>query len=347
MEWIGHMKNNKSWVLLGLLSCLVSWGCDTDTRRRSDQAEERSPTVAAVNVPAFNADSAYQFVARQVAFGPRVPNTPAHRATGDWLIQTLEQYGAQVQVQAFRAKAYNGQMLDLRNIIASYNPQAGRRILLAAHWDTRPFADKDETDPTRPIDGANDGASGVGVLLEIARQLGTNAGSGPAVGVDIILFDGEDYGQPDNSAEPYQDDTWCLGSQHWSVNMHKPNYTASYGILLDMVGAKGAQFAREEYSRKFAQDIVQKVWNTANRIGYSDYFVYQDSPSITDDHYYVNTLTNIRMIDIIEYDPISSDGYFGAYHHRHADNMDLIDPRTLKAVGQTVLHVLYQEGQAT
>ena len=184
------------------------------------------------------------------------------------------------------------------------------------------------------------------MLLEIARQLGANAGSGPAVGVDIILFDGEDYGQPDNSAEPYQDDTWCLGSQHWSVNMHKPNYTANYGILLDMVGAKGAKFAREEYSRKFAQDIVQKVWNTANRIGYSDYFVYQDSPSITDDHYYVNTLTNIRMIDIIEYDPISSDGYFGPYHHRHADNMDIIDPRTLKAVGQTVLHVLYQEGQA-
>jgi glutaminyl-peptide cyclotransferase len=339
------MKNSKLWVMAGLLGILGSWGCDTGTQRTERQLEQRQPAVA-LNVPDFNADSAYQFVARQVAFGPRVPNTPAHRATGDWLIRTLEGYGAQVQVQAFRAQAYNGQMLDLRNIIASYNPQAARRVLLAAHWDTRPYADKDDEDPRKPIDGANDGASGVGVLLEIARQLGQAGGAGPAVGVDLILFDGEDYGQPEDSTQPFKDDTWCLGSQHWSANKHKPNYTAAYGILLDMVGAKGAKFAREEYSRRYANDVVQKVWNTANRIGYSDFFVYQDSPGIIDDHYYVNTRTNIRMIDIIEFDQTSSDGYFADYHHTHDDNMDLIDPRTLKAVGQTVLHVLYQEGQA-
>jgi glutaminyl-peptide cyclotransferase len=339
------MKNKSRWVLVVLLGLLMSWGCDSDGRRPSERAAERPPAAAAMNVPDFNADSAYQFVARQVAFGPRVPNTPAHRATGDWLIRTLEEYGAKVQVQPFQAKAYNGQQLDLRNIIASYNPQANRRILLAAHWDTRPFADKDEVDPKKPIDGANDGASGVGVLLEIARQLGQAAGSGPAVGVDLIFFDGEDYGQPEGGNLQVQDD-WALGSQHWSANKHKPNYTAAYGILLDMVGAKGARFAREEYSRRFAQDVVQKVWNTANRIGYSDYFVYQDSPGIIDDHYYVNTTGNIRMIDIIQYDPVSADGYFADYHHTHQDNLDLIDPRTLKAVGQTVLHVLYQEGQA-
>ena len=340
------MKSKKAWVLAGLLGIGMSWGCDTGGGQGAEQRQEsRQPARPAVAVPEFNADSAYQFVARQVAFGPRVPNTAAHRAAGDWLIRTLEGYGAQVQVQSFQAKAYNGQMLDLRNIIASYNPQARQRVLLAGHWDTRPFADKDETDPKKPIDGANDGGSGVGVLLEIARQLGKAAGAGPAVGVDLIFFDGEDYGQPEGGNLAVQDD-WCLGSQYWTANKHKPNYTASFGILLDMVGAKGAKFAREEYSRQFAPDVVQKVWNTGNRIGYSDYFVYTDSPSIIDDHYYVNTRTNIRMIDIIEYDPISADGYFGSYHHRHADSMDIISPRTLKAVGQTVLHVLYQEGQA-
>lgn len=339
------MRNRKIGVVTGLLGLLGSWGCDTGTQRAERQVEQRQPAVA-VNVPEFNADSAYQFVARQVAFGPRVPNTAAHRATGDWLIRTLEGYGAQVQVQAFRAQAFNGQMLDLRNIIASYNPQATRRVLLAAHWDTRPFADKDDENPNRPIDGANDGASGVGVLLEIARQLGQAGNAGPAVGVDLILFDGEDFGQPDNSSVPSKEDTWCLGSQHWSANKHKANYTAAYGILLDMVGARGAKFAREEYSRRFANDVVQKVWNTANRIGYSDFFVYQDSPGIIDDHYYVNTRTNIRMIDIIEFDQTSADGYFADYHHTHADNMDIIDSRTLKAVGQTVLHVVFQEGQA-
>jgi glutaminyl-peptide cyclotransferase len=339
------MKNKSVWMFIGLFGLLFSWGCDTGTRQSANQLEQRQP-AAALNVPDFNADSAYQFVARQVAFGPRVPNTPAHRATGDWLIRTLEGFGAQVQVQSFRAKAYNGQMLDLRNIIASYNPEAKRRVLLAAHWDTRPYADKDDENQKKPIDGANDGASGVGVLLEIARQLAQAGGGGPAVGIDLILFDGEDYGQPDNSPEPIQDDTWCLGSQHWAANKHKPNYTAAYGILLDMVGAKGARFAREEYSRRFANDIVQKVWNTANRIGYSDFFVYQDSPGIIDDHYYINTRGNIRMIDIIEYDPVSTDGYFADYHHTHDDTMDIIDTRTLKAVGQTVLHVVYQEGQA-
>lgn len=341
------MKNKRFWLPVAFAGLLVNGGCDTGGRQGSEQAQEAKQPAVALNVPDFSADSAYQFVARQVAFGPRVPNTPAHRTTGDWLIQTFERYGAQVQVQAFQARAYNGQLLDLRNIVASYNPQASRRILLAAHWDTRPYADKDEENQNQPIDGANDGGSGVGVLLEIARQLGQAAGAGPAVGVDIILFDGEDYGQPDYAPGNQQQDTWCLGSQHWSANKHQPNYTAAYGILLDMVGARGAKFAREEYSRRFANDIVRKVWDTANRIGYSNYFVYVDSPGIIDDHYYVNTRTNIRMIDIIEFDQTSDDGYFADYHHRHADNMDIIDRNTLKAVGQTVLQVVYQEGQGS
>lgn len=317
-------------------------GCDSTDRNGGSQArvEVEKPVVQA---PAFNADSAYYFVERQVAFGPRVPNTAQHYATGEWLIGQLRTYGAEVNVQSFQMKAFDGKMLNLRNIIASYNPNAANRVLLAAHWDTRPFADKAETDQNKAIDGANDGGSGVGVLLEIARILGS-ADLKPNVGVDIILFDGEDYGQPDNSEFPYQNDTWCLGAQYWSKNKHVPNYRARFGILLDMVGAEGATFAREGTSMNYAKEIVDKVWRAGNSLGYSDYFKYINAPAITDDHLYVNEVAGIRMIDIIEYNMVSSDGdYFGHYHHRHTDNMDIISRNTLKAVGQTVLHVLYNE----
>jgi glutaminyl-peptide cyclotransferase len=334
------MKNNMKVLALSLLLAASLPACDKKTNPETATVEQPA-APAAVNVPAFNADSAYQFVAKQVAFGPRVPNTPAHRACGDYLISQLEGYGATLQVQAFTATAYDGTALKLRNIMGQFNPSAGKRILLAAHWDTRHIADKDPQNPTKPNDGANDGASGVGVLLELARQFQANPL--PAdVGVDIMFFDGEDYGQPDNAGE-YKEDTWCLGSQYWGQNLMPKNYTAQYGILLDMVGAANARFAREETSRAYAGDVVEKVWRTAHQIGYSDFFPFQDSPGITDDHTYVIKHTNIRMIDIIAYDPTSPDGFFANYHHRHTDAMDIIDRRTLKAVGQTVLHVVMTE----
>lgn len=317
------------------------YSCDSAEKGGAKQAvkTEEAPVV---NAPEFNADSAYKYIAKQVAFGPRVPNTPAHYATGEWIIQKLKAYGAKVEVQEFQMRAFDGKMLNLRNIIASYNPDAANRVLLAAHWDTRPFADKDANDPKKPIDGANDGASGVGVLLEIARTIHTSQQK-PEVGVDLIFFDGEDYGQPDDSEFAYQDDTWCLGSQYWSKNKHNPGYRANYGILLDMVGAEGAKFAREGTSMQYAKEIVDKVWKAGNSLGYSDYFKYVNAPAITDDHSYVNAWGNIRMIDIIEYNMNNPDDYFGPYHHRHTDNMDVISRNTLKAVGQTVLHVLYNE----
>lgn len=336
------MKNKLN--LLGALLCgtLFSFtGCDSSDRAAT-QAVETTETAGAVQAPAFNADSAYAFIAQQVAFGPRVPNTQAHTATGEWIISQMRAYGATVQEQPFEARAYDGTMLKLRNVIASINPEAANRVLLAAHWDTRPIAEKDENNPDSPIDGANDGASGVAVLLEVARAI-HEAEQKPDVGVDFIFFDGEDYGQPDNSDLPYQQDTWCLGSQHWSRNKHNPNYRANYGILLDMVGAENARFAREGYSMQYAKPVVEKVWKAANSIGYSDYFKFVDAPAITDDHFYVNTLGNIRMIDIIELNPNAAGDVFGPYHHRHTDTMDIISKNTLKAVGQTVLHVLYNE----
>ena len=296
-----------------------------------------------VVVPVFNADSSYKFIERQVAFGPRVPNTQAHSEAAAYFVEKLSQYGAKVKVQEFEANTFDGQKLYLKNIIASFNPEVKKRLLLAAHWDTRPFADKDENRQNVPIEGANDGASGVGVLLEIARIIGiTNA---PEVGVDIILFDGEDWGEKDGEERirlpKGQDSWWCLGSQYWSKNKHIPNYSAYYGILLDMVGAKGSQFHQEGYSVAYAPRIVDRIWNTAASLGYGNYFVKTKQAGIIDDHLYINELARIPMVNIVHYDP--EHGYFGDYHHTHKDNMSIIDKETLHAVGQTVLHVLYHE----
>lgn len=297
-----------------------------------------------VNVPDFNSDSAYFFVDKQVKFGPRIPNNRSHRDAGDYLVNQFKRYGATVVEQEFVATTFDNQKLNLRNIIASFFPAAPKRILLAAHWDTRPFADKDIQNRNAPFDGANDGASGVGVLLEIGRILSQS--DSLLVGVDIILFDGEDWGErnddPGNISLPKGlDSWWCLGSQHWSKNKHKKNYSASYGILLDMVGARRSQFFREGASMTYAPKIVNKVWATASRIGYSDYFVKQDVPAITDDHIYVNQLAKIPMIDIIHHQ--AGIGFFGDYHHAQKDNMSIINKETLKAVGSTLLHVIYYE----
>jgi glutaminyl-peptide cyclotransferase len=297
--------------------------------------------IADIKLPAFNPDSAYKFIEQQVAFGPRVPNTKAHKKCGDHLIGQLKAFGADVQTQEFQAEAFDGTKLNLKNIIGSINPKASKRILLAAHWDTRPFADQDEKNRTVPIDGANDGASGVGVLLEVARAI-NEFSTQPNVGIDIIFFDGEDYGQPEDSGLPYKPNSWCLGSQYWAANKHVPNYSAYYGILLDMVGGENAQFAMEGTSMQYAPSIMKKVWDTGNRLGYSRHFIYKRSPSIIDDHHYINTVAKIPMIDIIEYNP-RGDQYFGDYWHTHADNMDVISKPTLKAVGHTLMDVLYRE----
>ncbi|MBJ6119554.1 M28 family peptidase [Pontibacter sp. BT310] len=339
------MKNKLNLIAILFCGALALYSCDSSEKSAQQETTvaETENEPAGVKAPAFNADSAYKFVAKQVAFGPRVPNTQPHKVTGDWIISKLKGYGADVKVQEFQMRAYDGTMLNLRNIIASYNPEAGTRIMLAAHWDTRPYADKDTNNQKKPIDGANDGGSGVAVLLEIARTI-NGAQQKPDVGVDLFFFDGEDYGQPDDSELPYVEDSWCLGSQYWSRNKHTPNYTAKYGILLDMVGAENARFAREGTSMQYAKNVVDKVWKAGNQLGYSDYFKYVNAPAITDDHAYINAIAKIPMIDIVEYNMSSIDGdFFGDYHHRHSDSMAIISPKTLKAVGQTVLHVVYNE----
>lgn len=324
-------------VIVGILLATLVAACGD----KKPKEEERPARV--VNVPKFVGDSAYFFVERQVKFGPRVPNTLGHQNAARFLINRLKQYGAKVIEQDFEASTFDNQKLQLKNIVASYNLGLQKRILLAAHWDTRPFADKDNGNRNASFDGANDGASGVGVLLEVARHLGGQ--SKPTVGVDIILFDGEDWGERDGEKQPSlpegQASWWCLGSQHWAKNKHQKNYSAHYGILLDMVGANRSQFFREEVSLEYAGQTVGKVWDAAARLGYSDYFVKQNVAGITDDHLFVNQLAKIPMIDIVHYQ--AGIGFFGDYHHTTKDNMSLISKKTLEAVGVTLLNVVYHE----
>jgi Zn-dependent M28 family amino/carboxypeptidase len=303
-----------------------------------DKVVEKKPKVK-VEVPNFNSDSAYFFVEQQVNFGPRVISSKAWDNCSKYLTNKLESYNAKVIVQQAPITTYDQKNHTLRNIIGSYSPEKNNRIALFAHWDSRHVADYDTINTSKPILGANDGGSGVGVLLEIARNLDLK---NPKIGVDIIFFDAEDYGQPENSKFPNMNDSWCLGSQHWSKNPHKQNYFAKYGILLDMVGGKDAEFWQESISSYYASNIIKKVWDVAHNIGYSNFFIYKNSPQIMDDHYYVNTIAGIPTIDIIEYDPFSKTN-FNKHWHTHADNMNNVDRKTLKAVGQTVINVIYSE----
>lgn len=320
------------------LCCLSSVLLATACRRPASAGTASAAPSPAVDVPVFNADSAFAYVERQVAFGPRVPNTQAHREASDYLAAELRRHGAQITLQDFRVSAYDGTSLDACNIIASFSPEKSDRLLLFAHWDTRPYADNDPNPQNHrtPIDGANDGASGVAVLLEIARQMQARS---PRIGVDIILFDVEDYGQPYFYDRPEREDTWALGSQYWSRRPHTPAYRARYGILLDMVGGKNSRFAREGVSMQQAPAVVDKVWKAAQALGYGDYFVDDRGGYVNDDHVYVGR--RVPSIDIIAYD--ESRGGFVPQWHTLDDTVENIDKATLEAVGQTLLWVIYNE----
>lgn len=290
-----------------------------------------------VKVPRFESDSAFVKIEKQLAFGPRVPNTSAHDECRQWLVDQFKNYGAEVIEQKFTAKAYTGENLKGTNIIAQYKPELSKRVILAAHWDSRHISDADsnEANKKKAVPAADDGGSGVGVLLEIARNLNNTPID---MGVDLILFDAEDYGDGENDNPT----SWCLGSQHWARNIHRNNYKPKYGILLDMVGAKNARFTKEEVSRVFAPKVVEKVWRLAKNMGYANYFVDQESRGITDDHLFVNRIAKIPMIDIINRSTTTTSG-FGHYWHTQEDNIEVIDKRTLRAVGQTMLAVIYNE----
>lgn len=292
-------------------------------------------TKARVVPPDFNADSAYAYIKTQADMGPRVPGSRAHDKAVAYYEKHFKNLGAEVKVQGGTMNTFDGKQWRIDNVIATFNPTAKTRILLTAHYDSRPFADKDPVvaNRTKPCPGVNDGASGVGVLMEIARLIKDKP---ITVGIDIILFDLEDYG---DNGDQY---SWCLGAVYWANNMHKPNYKAKYAVLLDMVGAKDATFPREAVSVFHANDVVNKIWNTADKLGYSNYFIYDESPTeMTDDHVPINKIAGIPAVDILHYNHITNQ--FFPEHHTTKDDINTIDKKTLKAVGQTLLEVIYNE----
>ena len=322
-------------VLVPLVAlCLLS--CGKQTQQTTVYQQEVTPSVT------FNADSAYEYVRAQVDFGPRVPGSESHSKCLDYMVGKLRSLGAEVEVQEGMGTAYDGTPQRIRNVIASFLPEKANRVLLSSHWYSRPFADHDADEKLRdtPISGANDGASGVGVLIEVARQLQQKA---PSVGVDIVLFDAEDGGTPDHKKNvPYRPDTWCVGSQFWGKSELGKGVQHRFGILLDMVGAPHAIFPVEQYSKSKAPDVVEKVWGMAERLGHGGYFVRDMGGYITDDHLYVNNLTEVPMVDIIHYEPGSAVGFCKTWHTQQ-DVIDNISKETLAVVGETVLAVVYAE----
>ena len=340
-------RNMKRGINIALATVMLVAGstffASCGDKKKTETKENTEEVVMAG--PQFNQDSAYVYCKAQCDFGPRPMNTPAHEACGEWIAKKFESFGCNVIKQKATLKAYDGTQLKATNIIAEYNPQAKNRIMFCAHWDSRPWADNDpdENNHKTPIIAANDGASGIAVMLELARSISQHKGLADDFGVDFICFDAEDWGTPQWAEEEYEGDNndWALGSQYWSKNLHKEGYKPSFGILLDMVGGMGAKFYREGVSEEFAPHVTDRVWKAAKEIGYGSIFVNQVGGMVTDDHYPVNTIAKIPTTDVIAFHPDCTQSSFGPTWHTVNDNMDNIDKNTLKAVGQTMIQVIY------
>lgn len=338
-----HVRSAKS--LLVILVALVGLAsCEPSARQTENASKQPEKKEVTVNIPRFQADSAYAFVAKQLSFGARVPGTEEHLACADWLIKTLKNYADTLYQQHFRVRIYDRRNFDGLNLVGSFNPEAKRRIVLAAHWDSRPYADHDSNPENyrTPIPGANDGASGVGILLEIARLLAENP-IDEKLGIDILLFDLEDYGPATQERHKYSEDTWALGSQYWAHTPHTPGYQAQFGILMDMVGAADPEFPREYFSQQYASWVLDKVWRKAFNMGYGSYFVNKPGSPISDDHVPMNEIAGIPTINIIHLDPNSVNGTFFEHWHTLGDDLEIIDSETLRIVGEVVTSVIYSE----
>lgn len=323
MKLIGFMA-------IALAMILGSGSCHSN----SNATQPDTADMAAAAVPQFSGDSALAFAKTQCDFGPRVPATEAHKQCAQWLTATMQRLCDSAWIQHGEATTFDGKHLQLSNIIGVVNPDAEQRILLMAHWDCRPWADNDP-DPAnhrKPVMGANDGASGVAVLLELARQMKAKR---PNVGVDIVLVDAEDWGSSDD------EDSWALGTQYWAAHPHYDDASKPmFGIVVDMVGASGAKFAREYFSMQYAQNFVEMVWSAAAEAGFGTYFTDGNGGGVTDDHIAVNKVAGIPCLDIIDMRTDSPTGFYDGWHTTH-DTFDRLDAGTLHAVGQTLTAVIY------
>jgi hypothetical protein len=324
-------------ILLGMVMGMLMVACGTTKKSQSE--EQKAVSIL------FSADSAYAYCAAQCQYGPRTMNSEAHEQCGQWIAEKFRQYGCDVELQQADLKGYDGTILKSTNIIAKSQKLTAKseqpRILICAHWDSRPWADNDPDSANwhKPVMAANDGASGVAVMLEIARLLQQNDSA--SVAVDFVCFDAEDWGTPqwENDSDG---DSWALGAQYWAANCPKQIANSyQYGILLDMVGGQSARFYQEYFSMKYARNIVEKVWQAASAAGYGSYFPAKDGGGVTDDHLPVNEKAGIPCIDIINHYPDCEQSNFGPTWHTINDDMQHIDKNTLQAVGQTLIQLLF------
>lgn len=338
------MTKNKKKIIFIAAIAVVAAASAIAFALHSDKSENEADAAGndTVNVPQFNVENAYKSIVEQCNFGPRVPNTDAHEKCADYIAAAFEKLGYKVTLQTATLPRYDGVSMKNVNIFASCDTVSERRILISAHWDSRPWADQDDNEENhkKPVLAANDGASGVAVMLEVARLLKSDTTL--RVGIDFVCFDAEDWGTPQWADTQDDADTWALGAQYWAENLPQ-GYEARYGILLDMVGGEGARFYQEGMSKQYAAEIVNKVWRTASQIGYGSFFPMSAGGYVTDDHVPVNEKAGISCIDIIAYYPDCQQSSFGPTWHTVNDTMEHIDPNTLKAVGQVLVQVLWSE----
>lgn len=330
-------------LLIGCLCCGFTAtaflsSCIGQTKRAGN-----SDTIALAQAPVFMADSAFAYIEAQCAFGPRVPGSAAHEACGDWIVRQFQSFGAEVSELKTTVIGFDGQPMPCRNIQARMNPEAANRVLITAHWDSRAWADNDPDEQLHrtPVAAANDGASGVAVMMEVARLVQQ---TGLSYGIDFVCFDVEDQGTPDwaETSGDDEDGYWCLGSRYWAEQAYAVGYRARYGVNLDMVGGRGARFAMEGFSRRYAQQIVTVFWQLAHQLGFGDYFVHRESGYVTDDHLPVNQIAHIPCMDIIPHTK-GARSSFGDSWHTVSDTPENIDPAVLRAVGQTLVQLLYND----
>lgn len=332
-------------IVIGVMAGLMMMGCGNMKKTTTTD----SNVVAEPVGPVFSADSALLYCQQQCDFGPRTMNSEAHQRCAEWIAGKFELLGLQVTTQKATLTGYDGTALKATNIIASYKPELKDRIMICAHWDSRPWADNDpdEANHKKPVLAANDGASGVGVMLEIARLLTQSPNTqhpSPNIGIDLVCFDAEDWGTPQWEENTRGDgDTWALGAQYWSANLHQQGYKPRFGILLDMVGGQGARFYQEGVSLQYAPNVVKKVWRAAETVGFGSYFPNDEGGQITDDHVPVNQKAGIPCIDIIPFYPDCEQSSFGPTWHTVNDDMQHLDKNTLQAVGQTLIQVIFSE----
>jgi hypothetical protein len=276
----------------------------------------------------FNGQAAFGYVQQQMAFGPRIPGTAAHRATGDWLLSQLRTRADSVIIQEIRhvqRDARRGDTLRLRNFFARFQPAATERVLFLAHWDTRPHADQSQNlgQQRLPVPGANDGASGVAVLLGVADALKQRA---PTLGVDLLFVDGEDFGN-------FADSTDVLIGSRWFAAHQPPGYQPLFAVLFDMVGDKDLQIYQEGNSLAVAPEVVQRVWQAAADLGYARVFVPSARHTLTDDHVSLQR-AGIHAIDVVDFDY--------PFWHTTEDTLDKVSAASLQIVGDVAVALVRQ-----